>query len=104
VVLRRRHSAWRLLGWLWGSAEVWLACWLLGHPVGVAEAVILESLGQTMRSVGFMLPGGLGAQEGGIVAGGLMLGIGPDLALAIALIKRARARWRTGYPAWARGR
>jgi uncharacterized membrane protein YbhN (UPF0104 family) len=52
--------------------------------------VILESLGQTMRSVGFMLPGGLGAQEGGIVAGGLLLGIGPDLALAIALIKRAR--------------
>jgi putative membrane protein len=83
-------AAWRLLGWLWGSAEVWLAFWLLGHPIGVAEAVILESLGQTMRSVGFMLPGGLGAQEGGIVAGGLLLGIGPDLALAIALIKRAR--------------
>ena len=83
-------AAWRLLGWLWGSAEVWLAFWLLGHPIGVAEAVILESLGQIMRSIGFMLPGGLGAQEGGIVAGGLTLGIGPDLALAVALIKRAR--------------
>ena len=83
-------AAWRLVGWLWGSAEVWLAFWLLEHPIGVAEAVILESLGQTMRSVGFMLPGGLGAQEGGIVAGGLMLGVSPDLALAIALIKRAR--------------
>jgi putative membrane protein len=96
-------AAWRLLGWLWGSSEVWLAFWLLGHPVGVAEAVILESLGQTMRSVGFMLPGGLGAQEGGIVAGGLMLGIPPDLALSIALIKRARelAYGVPGLVAWA---
>ena len=95
-------AAWRLLGWLWGSAEIWLAFWLLGHPIGLAEAVILESLGQTMRSVGFMLPGGLGAQEGGIVAGGLILGIGPDLALAIALIKRARelAYGVPGLVAW----
>jgi putative membrane protein len=95
-------AAWRLLGWLWGSAEVWLAFWLLGHPVSVAEAVILESLGQTMRSVAFMLPGGLGAQEGGIVAGGLVLGIAPDLALAIALIKRARelAYGVPGLVAW----
>jgi putative membrane protein len=83
-------AAWRLLGWLWGSVEVWLAFWLLGHPVSIAEAVILESLGQTVRSIGFMLPGGLGAQEGGIVAGGMILGVGPDLALAVALIKRAR--------------
>lgn len=96
-------AAWRLVGWLWGSVEVWLAFWLLGHPIGVAEAVILESLGQTMRSVGFMLPGGLGAQEGGFVAGGLMLGIGPDLALAVALIKRARelAYGVPGLIAWA---
>ena len=95
-------AGWRLLGWLWGSAEVWLAFWLLGHPIGVAEAVILESLGQIMRSVGFMLPGGLGAQEGGIMAGGLILGIGPDLALAVALIKRARelAYGVPGLVAW----
>ena len=95
-------AGWRLLGWLWGSGEVWLAFWLLGQPIGLAEAVILESLGQTVRSVGFMLPGGLGAQEGGIVAGSLMLGIAPDLALAVALIKRARelAYGVPGLVAW----
>jgi hypothetical protein len=37
-----------------------------------------------------MLPGGLGAQEGGIMAAALILGIAPDLALAVALLKRAR--------------
>lgn len=52
--------------------------------------MILESLGQALRSAGFALPGGLGAQEGGILAGALALGIAPDLALAVALIKRAR--------------
>jgi uncharacterized membrane protein YbhN (UPF0104 family) len=83
-------AAWRLLGWLWGGVEVWLAFWLLGHPIGVAEAVIVECLAQATRSAGFMLPGGLGAQEGGIMAGALMLGIGIDLALAVALLKRAR--------------
>jgi putative membrane protein len=83
-------ACWKFLGWLWGSVEIWLAFWLLGHPIGPVEAVILESLGQALRSVGFALPGGLGAQEGGIVAGALMLGIAPDLALAVALIKRAR--------------
>jgi hypothetical protein len=52
--------------------------------------VILESLGQALRSAGFALPGGLGAQEGGIVAGGVLLGIAPEIALAVALVKRAR--------------
>lgn len=97
-----RCAGWRLVGWLWGSAEIWLAFWLLGHPISVAEAVVLESLGQAVRSVGFALPGGLGAQEGGIVAAGLMVGIDPDVALAVALIKRARefAYGVPGLVAW----
>ncbi|MGH6899276.1 MAG: lysylphosphatidylglycerol synthase domain-containing protein [Geminicoccaceae bacterium] len=97
-----RCACWRFLGWLWGSVEIWLAFWLLGHPVGLIEAVILESLGQALRSAGFVLPGGLGAQEGGIVAGALALGIAPDLALAVALIKRARelAYGVPGLVAW----
>jgi putative membrane protein len=98
-----RCACWRFLGWLWGSVEIWLAFWLLGHPVGVIEAVILESLGQALRSAGFALPGGLGAQEGGIVAGALALGIAPDLALAVALLKRVRevAYGVPGLVAWA---
>ena len=98
-------AAWRLCGWLWGSVEIWLALWLVGYPVGMLEAVILESLGQAVRSAGFALPGGLGAQEGGILAGGLALGIPPDLALAAALIKRARelAYGVPGLVAWSLG-
>lgn len=95
-------AGWRLLGWLWGSAEIWLVFWLLDHPIGIAEAVALESLGQAVRSLGFVLPGGLGAQESAIVATGMMVGIAPDLALAVALIKRARelAYGVSGLIAW----
>jgi hypothetical protein len=74
----------------------------VGHPVGPLEAVILESLAQAVRSAGFALPGGLGAQEGAILGGGVLLGIAPDLALAVALIKRARelAYGLLGLVAW----
>jgi putative membrane protein len=97
-----RCACWRFLGWLLGSVEIWLAFWLLGHPIGPVEAVILESLGQALRSAGFALPGGLGAQEGGIVAGALLLGLAPEVALAVALIKRARelAYGVPGLVAW----
>ena len=83
-------AAWRSLGWLAGGVELWLAFRVLGHPVGLAEAIILESLGQTMRSAGFLIPGGLGVQEGGILVSGIWLGLAPEIVLAAALLKRAR--------------
>jgi putative membrane protein len=85
-----RCAAWRALGWLAGSIELWLAFLVLGHPVGLAEAIILESLGQAVRSAGFLIPGGLGVQEGGILMSGIWLGLAPEIVLAAALLKRAR--------------
>ncbi|HSA81584.1 MAG TPA: lysylphosphatidylglycerol synthase domain-containing protein [Geminicoccaceae bacterium] len=83
-------AAWRSLGWLAGGIELWLAFLVLGHPVGLAEAIILESLGQAVRSAGFLIPGGLGVQEGGILMSGIWLGLAPEIVLAAALLKRAR--------------
>ena len=42
-----------LLGWVAGTGEVWLVCRLLDSPVSWGDALILESLGQTIRSVAF---------------------------------------------------
>lgn len=81
---------WRIVGWVAGTAEVWLILYFLGHPISLAEAFILESLGQAARSAGFMIPGGLGVQEGGIVLIGAHLGLTPELALSLSLAKRAR--------------
>ncbi|HEX6141995.1 MAG TPA: flippase-like domain-containing protein [Geminicoccaceae bacterium] len=80
----------RFAGWVVGSAELWVAFWLLGQPIDLAEAIALEATAQVVRSAAFVIPGGLGAQEGGLVLAGSWLGLPPDITLAAALIKRAR--------------
>jgi putative membrane protein len=81
---------WRLLGWLLGAGEVWLALYFLGHPVTLTDALILESLGQAIRTAAFVIPGALGVQEGGFVVLGGMLGLPPETSLAVSLVKRVR--------------
>ena len=49
-----------------GASEVWIALSFMGHPVSVAEAVAIESLGQGSRAAAFVLPGGLGVQDGAL--------------------------------------
>jgi putative membrane protein len=110
IALRYRHGAalvrcagWRGLGWLAGALELWLAFLVLGRPIGLVQALALESLGQAVRSIGFLIPGGLGVQEGGILLGGVWLGLAPETVLAAALLKRAReiAYGLPGLLAWA---
>lgn len=83
-------SSWLLLSWIIGAGEVWLALYFMGHSVGLLEAVLLESLGRAVRSASFMIPGSLGVQEGGFMALGALLGLGPETGLAISLAKRVR--------------
>lgn len=79
-----------LLGWVAGTGEVWLICQLLDSPVSWGDALVLESLGQTIRSVAFAVPGSLGVQEGGYVLLAPLAGLRPEAALALSLAKRAR--------------
>ena len=71
-----------------GATEVWIALDFMGHPVSVAQAVAIESLGQGSRAAAFMLPGGLGVQDGALIAACAIFGIPAEVALAMALIKR----------------
>ncbi len=101
---RRRLMAaagWRLGGWLFGSVEIWLGFFLLGHPIAIGEAVAMESVGQIVRSAGFVIPGGLGVQEGGLMLAGSWLGLAPDQVLAVALLKRARELVYGVFGLWA---
>ena len=108
VDLYRRRLAvvhccfWRIVGWTAGAAEVWLIMCFLGHPISLMEAFVLESLGQAARSAGFLVPGGLGVQEGGFMLVGAQLGLTPELALALSLVKRVRelAIGAPGLIAW----
>jgi putative membrane protein len=71
-----------------GAAEVLIALAFMEHPVSVFEAVAIESLGQGGRAAAFMLPGGLGVQDGALIAVCAIFGVPAEIALAMALIKR----------------
>jgi len=81
---------WRIVSRVTAAAETWLVLYLLGHSVSLADALILESLGQAIRSAAFLIPGGLGAQEGGLMVIGAALGLPPSLGLSLSLCKRVR--------------
>lgn len=83
-------AGWRLAGWLLGTGEIWLASLLLGHPLGLADALLLESLAQAVRASAFLVPAALGIQEGGYLLLGSLLGLDASLALSLALVRRAR--------------
>ena len=77
-----------ILAWLAGVLEIWIALAAMGHPGNLLAAMIIESLGQALRGAAFPVPGALGVQEGGFVVLGHLLGIDPETAIALSLVKR----------------
>ncbi len=94
IYARRRALArtvlWLLAAWIAGAGEIWLSLHFLGHPVGWAEAIMIESMIQALRSAAFAIPGGLGVQEGGFIVLGSFVGLGAEVGLAMSLIRRVR--------------
>lgn len=79
-----------LLAWLASGAEAWLALKLMGASLGIAAVLALESLLSAIRSVAFFVPNSIGVQEGAYVMLGATLGLPPEFALALSLLKRGR--------------
>jgi putative membrane protein len=79
-----------LIGWLIGTAEVFVILQLLQTPVSWEDALLLESLGQAIRAAGFAIPGSLGVQEGGYLLLAPLASLRPETALALSLAKRSR--------------
>ena len=77
-----------LCGWFVGSAEVYVALNFMGFDISIADAIVIESLGQAVRGAAFAIPGGIGVQEGGYVALCGLFGVPPGPALALSLVKR----------------
>ena len=73
-----------------GSGEIWIALHALGLHATVVNAILLQSMVLTIRSVAFPVPGGIGVQEGGYLVVGSLLGIAGDAAFALSLIARVR--------------
>ena len=80
----------QLAVWVLGAAEIYAALYFMGYEVTIADALLLESLVLATRTAAFFVPGALGVQEGVLVLLGGVVGLGPDVALALSLVKRVR--------------
>jgi putative membrane protein len=94
-IYRRKHvlagcCLGTMASWIFGAVEVWIALHAMGIPATFDKALILESVGQGVRSALFFIPGAVGVHEGGYVLVGEMLGIPGHVALALALVRRVR--------------
>jgi len=83
-------ALWHMVSWLLGGVEVCVALHFLGLDIGIGTGLIIESLGQAVKAVGFAVPGALGIQEGGYVVICRALGLSPEVAIALSLMKRIR--------------
>ncbi len=82
--------AWRTLSFIVQSAEVWLACYLLNHPISLADALMLKSLTTIITDIAFIIPNGYGVQESSYLVLGPLIGLTPEFSLVVSLATRVR--------------
>lgn len=80
----------RLASQLWLVSEVLSTTYLLGHAIGLEQAIILRALISAVRGLSFLVPAGLGLQEGAYIALGSLMGSPADVMLALSLASRLR--------------
>jgi len=80
------------------AVEIWVAAWLMGHPITASDAVMFIGIISVLRAAAFVVPGGLGVQEAAYTLMAPFVGLAPEIGLALSLASRAR-ELMTGIPA-----
>ncbi|MDP9007238.1 MAG: lysylphosphatidylglycerol synthase domain-containing protein [Pseudomonadota bacterium] len=78
------------VGWIASAIGVWIAFRLIGTPVDLTSVLALESVVSATRSAAVFIPHALGAQEAAYAVLSPLFGVGPEVGLAVSLLKRAR--------------
>jgi uncharacterized protein (TIRG00374 family) len=78
------------LGFAAGTLEIYLVVRLLGLPISLATAFTIGAFGTAVKFFSFMVPGSLGALEGGNVALFAALGLPGAVGLTYTLVRRVR--------------
>jgi putative membrane protein len=78
------------LNWVIGIFEIWLVMDLIGHPISLTDAWIIETVAQLVRSATFFIPASIGAQEGAFLIVGAAITGQPSFGLTVALARRIR--------------
>lgn len=89
-IVLRYLFIWQTVQCVATAFEIWLALYFLGSRVSVVDAFVLEVLIQLISSIAFLVPAGLGVQEGGFVLVGGLIGLDPATSLALAGARRIR--------------
>ena len=79
-----------MVGWFGSAAGSWLILKFIDRPTPYLSVVAIESLLYVIRNASFVVPSGLGVQEGAYALLGPMFGLPAEAALALSLLKRAR--------------
>ena len=79
-----------LSAWLGSVVGAWLILRFIGWPRPFLRVAAMESLLLAVRNAAFMIPAGLGVQEGAYVMLAPLFGLSPSAALALSLLKRGR--------------
>jgi len=78
------------VGWVASAVGTFIAFRLMGTKIELASAIAIESLVYGMRSAAFFVPNALGVQEAAYAVLTPLFGIGPEVGIALSLIRRAR--------------
>jgi putative membrane protein len=79
-----------VFAWFGAAGGTWLILLLIGHRLPFLSVVAIESLLFAIRNAAFVVPSGLGVQEGAYALLGPLFGLPVEAALALSLLKRAR--------------
>ena len=83
-------SALHLLAWIGAGGGTFISFRLVGGHIGLLNAIALEALLCTIRSIAAFVPAAVGVQEAGYALLAPLFGLPAEMGLAVSLLKRAR--------------
>jgi glycosyltransferase 2 family protein len=83
-------SALHLLAWVGAGVGTYIAFRLVGGHINLWNAVALEALLCTLRSIAAPVPAAIGVQEWGYAMLAPLFGLPAEMGVAVSLLKRAR--------------
>jgi putative membrane protein len=83
-------AALHLLAWIGAGGGTWIAFRLVGGQISLPNAIALEALLCTIRSIAAFVPAAIGVQEAGYAMLAPLFGLPAEMGLAVSLLKRAR--------------
>jgi glycosyltransferase 2 family protein len=78
------------LSWIGSAVLTWATFLLVGARIDLGSVIVIDSLVYAARSIAFVVPNALGVQEAAFALLSPLFGAGPELGLAVSLLKRAR--------------